>query len=162
MHGSLVVTRQQSWEVKLLTAIISLIIWLGAYNNPIIAWSFIFQTCSNICGPPKCQCRDGFYRNSTGGCVQGHDCGLHGLYIWHFFKEMFSVKQLEDGDLINLCYSDLSSIQRDLPSAAATSATSACGNSWCSDGSNCLLVPPPNCDSNCKNNETCKYPGPYF
>ncbi|CAJ0582083.1 unnamed protein product, partial [Mesorhabditis spiculigera] len=37
--------------------------------------------CSNACGPPKCECLDGFYRNETGSCVQGHDCGEVDLNI---------------------------------------------------------------------------------
>ncbi|VDN31090.1 unnamed protein product [Cylicostephanus goldi] len=31
--------------------------------------------CIEMCAPGKCQCKPGFYRNTTGQCVAAADCG---------------------------------------------------------------------------------------
>ncbi|VDN20378.1 unnamed protein product [Cylicostephanus goldi] len=33
--------------------------------------------CIQMCAPGKCQCKPGFYRNTTGQCVTGADCGKY-------------------------------------------------------------------------------------
>ncbi|CAJ0929576.1 unnamed protein product, partial [Mesorhabditis belari] len=87
--------------------------------------NLVEMDCTNVCGPAMCQCRDGFYRNSTGSCVQGHDCGLH----------------------------NIQQIQREIP--ATLPGANLCKDVWCPDGSSCLLIPPQDCQANCGDNATC-------